>query len=223
LRRAESAKHHLLLYGVRGKRGSTALANIADDKGAIQNLGAGKGRSQESEEKGATHPLIVNHPTSDLGLPNLYLTRMLHNTAVKSQAWIGALIASAFLHAVLVLPAVPPLAAALAAGKNMPQSQVVQIVLYFAIGWCVVVSAWCALVTHFLSREDNRWGGLSGMRLIGIVAGLTLALDVVNSAFLFMCPAAGLVVPILSAVAVSNISAPLETQSADKLEPPAHG
>lgn len=146
---------------------------------------------------------------------------MLHNTAVKSSAWVAALVLSAAIHGALMMMTVPAIASAYAASKHIAlDKNAMQVILSFAIGWCVVISIWCAMVTNVLSRADNRWGGIKGLRLLGIVAGLTLALDLVNGPCLWTCPPIALVVPILSYVAISNNSVPFEEKTED---PPAHG
>jgi len=135
-----------------------------------------------------------------------------HNTAVKKLAWIPAFVLSAGIHAALLLPQIPKMIDLLqkmahrAGQPASPQGQ--GTILGFAIGWCVIVGVWSAMVTNALASPDNRWGGISGLRLIGIVVGFTIALDIIDSPCLFSCPPIALVLPILTYVAIFNNSMP---------------
>jgi hypothetical protein len=132
---------------------------------------------------------------------------IIHNDSVKKLAWVPALILSAGVHAAVVLPAVPRFIQLMAARAGKPASeQGSETVLGFAIGWCVIAAIWSAMVTNVLASPTNRWGGIGGLRLFGIVLGFTVALDLLNSPCLFTCPPIGLVLPILSYVAIFNNS-----------------
>lgn len=135
-----------------------------------------------------------------------------HNDSVKKLAWVPALILSAGIHAALLLPQIPKIIDLLQkmahrAGQA-PSPQGAGTILGFAIGWCVTIGAWSAMVTNVLASPDNRWGGLGAMRLIPIVVGFTIALDLLDSPCLFSCPPIALVLPILSYVAIFNNSMP---------------
>ena len=149
---------------------------------------------------------------------------MLHNSPVKRSPWVVALVASLIIHGALAVVTVPALLHAYTTAKNqVPLADAQKAVFGFAIGWSVIVSIWCAMVTNVLSKEDNRWGGLKGAQLFRVVAGLTIALDIANSGCLWTCPPTALVIPILSYVAISNNATPVEESSEDKSEPTAHG
>src|SRR5690348_12632095 len=109
--------------------------------------------------------------------------------AVKSSAWVTALILSAGIHGLIIVPVAPTIGHGLAAARGIPFDQTgFQILQVSSIAWCVIVSVWCAIVTKVLSNPDNRWSGISGLRLAGIVIGLTAALDVLSTPCLFTCP-----------------------------------
>jgi hypothetical protein len=149
---------------------------------------------------------------------------ILHNTAVKSLAWFPALVLSAILHSALILPNIPRWAQAYAGVKHQVlDSQQMQMFSAVAIGWCVIMAVWCAMVTNVLAHPENRYGGLSGFRLAVIVAGLALAVDLIDSPCLWTFPPVALVVPILSYVAISNTSQPFPEGEQSKTDPPAHG
>jgi hypothetical protein len=150
---------------------------------------------------------------------------MLHNTSVKSYASIPAFLISAGFHAGLLVSAVPQITVAYARSHGGQPTQALQnAVLGFAISWCVVISVWSALAANVLHSSSNKWGGLHGLRLVGIVVGLTLTLDLANSMCLFGCPATALALPILTYVALYNNSMPPATDEPTKMdEPPAHG
>ena len=143
---------------------------------------------------------------------------MRQNTAVKFPAWISALVVAAAIHGVLFLPFAVGFSENIAVRHAAPLAESSQIILGVTVGWCVVASVWCALVANVLARKDNRWNGLHGLRLIAIVAGLTVALDLIDSPCLLSCPPLLLIVPILSYVAISNVSAPLEAESQEKIK-----
>lgn len=214
--RLERAENDLLEHGVGGERRSSSLAGIANHEATSEDLGARKRRREKGEEKADAHGCILTagrFAFFDAGIGGFKG----YNTGVKSPAWIPALIVAAAIHGALVMPLVPNAVRTASTVRQLPANTAEQIILAVAVGWCVIASVWCALVANVLSRPDNRWHGLSGLRLVGIVAGLTLAMDVVNSPCLWFCPPAALAVPILSYVAISNVSAPLEVdQSAKK-------
>jgi len=134
-----------------------------------------------------------------------------YNTAVKSSAWIAALVLSAVVHGLIIVPVAPTIGHGIAAARGIPfDATGFKILQVSAIAWCVIVSIWCALVTKVLSSPENRWGGLSGLRLAGTVVGLTAALDALGTPCLFTCPPLLLVPAILSLVAINNVSSPLE-------------
>jgi hypothetical protein len=147
---------------------------------------------------------------------------MLHNTAVKNYASIPAFIVSGAIHAAVLIPVVPAVTIAYAnRGGGQPTEPLRNAILSFVIGWCIVAAVWSALAAHVLGNPTNKWGGLRGFQLIGAVAGLTLALNLVNSMCLFFCPATGLALPILTYVALYNNSMPPTEE--DKAGPPPPG
>ncbi len=200
--RAKRSEHKLLQNAVSRKWRSSALANVADHESAGKHLGTRYGGHEKSEEKSAAHAAILNHAR-----------RRRYNTAVKSSAWVAALVLSAILHGLIIVPAAPGIGHSVAAARF--DATALQILKVSSIAWCVIVSVWCALVTKTLANPGNRWGGISGLRLFGTVVGLTAALDAVSTPCLFTCPPLLLIPSILSYVAINNVSAPLEDTKSD--------
>jgi len=148
-------------------------------------------------------------------------TAMLHNDSVKNFASIPALVISAAIHAAIVVAVAPSVTVAYARhAGGQPTESLRNAVLGFGLFWCVVAAVWSAAATAILGNPSNRWGGLRFPKVIYVVAGLTLALDVVNSFCLFNCPATFLALPILTYVALYNNSQPIENEDSG---PAAHG
>ncbi|MEA2553308.1 MAG: hypothetical protein QOJ65_1484 [Fimbriimonadaceae bacterium] len=128
---------------------------------------------------------------------------------VKVPAWIPAFILSAGIHAAVVIASYPALLRLFTSRTGQPVNQQgSQVVLAFLIGWCLLIGAWSAMVANVLSKPSNKWGGISGLRLFGIVAGLTLALDLLDTPCFYTCFPTALIIPILSFVAIFNNSMP---------------
>jgi hypothetical protein len=179
-------------------------------------LGAGKGGREKEKEDANTHSSILNE---SYDVASVSLIGMLHNTSVKSYASIPAFVASAVLHAALFMAILPTVTVRYAAhGGGVASEGLRNAILGFGLAWCLVVAIWSGLATHILRNSDNKWGGVRGLQLVGVVAGLTLALDLANSFCLFSCPATALALPILTIVALYNNSQKYEPDK--NLAPP---
>lgn len=130
---------------------------------------------------------------------------------MNSPTWITAFILSLVTHIGLAMAAVPVLVSKYAERTHQAiNGQAQTMVFGFAIAWCVIAAVWSGSVARSLGSDTNRWGGIRGWRLAGIVAGLTLAIDLVNLPCFWTFPPIALVIPILSAVAIFNNSQPDE-------------
>ena len=134
------------------------------------------------------------------------------NRAVKIPAWIPAFVISLAAHVGLVAVALPRLIQLYESKTGKASDAQGQTAVFvFAGAWCLMSAIWTAMAAKHLGSPTNRWGGIRGMRLFGLLAGLTLALDMVNSPCFLTYPPLALVLPILSGFAVMNNAMPDES------------